>query len=244
MQLSCRTSQPGSADGAWQWESFRFESSNFYNEYNPDDSGKKIKMASVKEINRTEALGLSWARGGLTETLLCSCPQQFCLDEEALGILDTGMRTAVSCSHHAKHRKKIHFFTSDVLHIWENLLSALSILWSECKDWLPGVQQTSCGGVLCQAFHQGYETIGMENQMQNNVLLHFPHVLHILVWSTTQKGLTSSYHIPPAVQYGKNHLGKQQKKPLALRAFQHFRNTRFSLSSANQWSWTSVNGQN
>lgn len=35
--------KPGSADGAWQWESFRFESRNFCNEYNLDDSGGKKK---------------------------------------------------------------------------------------------------------------------------------------------------------------------------------------------------------
>lgn len=139
--------------------------------------------------------------------------------------------------------KRIHSFASDILHVWENLLSALSILWSKRKDWLTDAQWTSCEGVLCQAFHQGYETIGVENEMQNNVLLHFPWVLHTLVYSTAQKGLTSLYDIPPAVQYGKNPLGKQQKKPLALRAIQLFRNTRFRLSSANHWGWTSVNGQ-
>lgn len=242
IQCSCHAEQ-GLADGAWQWESFRSEGRNFCNEYNPDDSGEKKSRWLL--LRKSMGLKLQGWAGHMEnwQSLLCCCPQQFCPDGEALSILNIGMRAAVSCSHHGKHRKKIHSLASDILHIWEHFLSALSVLWSECKDWLTDVQWTSCGGVLCQAFHQGYKTIGMENEMQNNVLLHFPCVLHILVLSTSQKGLTSLHDIPPAAQYGKITWENSRKKPLALRAFQHFRNTRFMLSSANQWSWTSVNGQ-
>ena len=68
---------------------------------------------NVKEINRIEALRLSCIHGELT--LVCCCPQKLCLDEEALGILDIGMRAAVSCTHHGDNGKKIHSLASDIL---------------------------------------------------------------------------------------------------------------------------------
>lgn len=72
-------------------------------------------MDNVKEINRIEALRLSCIHGELTLTIVCCCPQKFYLDEGALGILDTSMRAAVSCTHHGDNGKKIHFLASDIL---------------------------------------------------------------------------------------------------------------------------------
>lgn len=117
MQLSCKN-RLASADGAWQQEFFRLASSNFYNGYNPEDSGKINRwIMNVKEINSIEALRLSCIHGELTLTLVCCCPQKFCPDEEALGILDIGMRAAVSCTYHGDNGIKIHSFASDILHV-------------------------------------------------------------------------------------------------------------------------------
>lgn len=74
-------------------------------------------MDNVKEINRIEALRLGCTHGELTLTLGCCCPQKFCLDEEALSVLDIDMRAAVSCTHHGDNGKKIHSLASDILHV-------------------------------------------------------------------------------------------------------------------------------
>lgn len=111
MQMSCRTSHVQQMDhDSENPPGLRTEISAMNIIQVVVGEKKKIKMSSVKEINRIEAPGLSWAHGELTLTLLCCCPQQFFLDEETLSILNTGMKTSVSCSHHGEHRKKDSFF--------------------------------------------------------------------------------------------------------------------------------------
>lgn len=163
MQLSCKNRLP-SADGAWQQEFFRLASRNYYNGHNPEDSGKINRWIMLRKSIGLKLQGWAvYTETWQSMTLVWCCPQKLCLDEEALSILDIGMRAAVSCTHHGDNGKKINSLVSDILLVWENLLSALSILWSEFKDWLSDVQRTRCGGVVCQTFHQGYKTIVREN---------------------------------------------------------------------------------
>lgn len=96
---------------------------------------KKIKM-----LRKSMGLKLQgWVGHMESWQWHCSagCPQLFYLDEEALSILNTGMRAALSCSHHGKRRKK-KFILLQVTFCTSEKIYFLLCVFSEANvrtDW-------------------------------------------------------------------------------------------------------------